>query len=50
MNAFWIACLYGHSEIMSILAEKGIDVMSTNKEQINALHLAAEHNYVDIVK
>ena len=27
VNAFWIACLFGHGNLMKILAEHGINVM-----------------------
>ena len=30
INAFWVACLFGHGEIMKELAEAGIDVLATN--------------------
>ena len=30
-NAFWYASLYGKTNVMSILAEKGIDVLSKDK-------------------
>ena len=30
VNSFWIACMYGHSNIMQILAESGIDIFCSN--------------------
>ena len=51
INSFWIACLYGHGSIMKMLAETpGCDILVTNKEGINVLHLAVYKNYVNIVK
>ena len=50
INAIWLACLYGHGEVMHILAEEGIEVLVTNREGINLLHLAASQNYYQIVK
>ena len=40
VNAFWLACLFGNGSIMKKLAEKGCNIMSTNKQEINVLHLA----------
>ena len=40
INAFWIACFFGHGNIMYNLANFGIDVLSCNQIGINALHLA----------
>jgi len=31
VNAFWIACFFGHGDIMSELATKDIDVLCSNK-------------------
>lgn len=28
INAFWIACMFGHGELMNLLANKGIDVLA----------------------
>ena len=40
-NAFWYAALYGRQHCLILLAEAGIDVMSTcNKTKTNALHVA----------
>ena len=40
INAFWVACFYGHGSVMSLLANKGIDVLASNETGTNALHLA----------
>ena len=46
VNAFWLATFYGHGEIMSLLAEAGIDIMiKHNKTLNNALHVACERKY-----
>ena len=30
VNAFWIACMFGHGEVMNILADAGLDIMCAN--------------------
>mmetsp|Transcript_609 Transcript_609/g.696 ORF Transcript_609/g.696 Transcript_609/m.696 type:complete len:83 (+) Transcript_609:574-822(+) len=40
INCFWLACKYGHGHVMKYLAEEGIDVLATNEQQVNSLHLA----------
>lgn len=50
LNAFWIACKYGHGGVMKVLAENGIDIFCTDDELNNVLHVAAKYNYVNIVK
>lgn len=30
VNAFWVACIFGHDHIMKNLAENGIDVLCKN--------------------
>lgn len=50
INAFWIACLFGHGFIMKELANHQIDVLITNHRGINALHLACTQNYPSIVR
>ena len=40
VNAFWIACRVGHGNIMEILAKHDIDIMISNKQGLNVLHLA----------
>ena len=50
VNAFWLACKYGHGQLMKYLAEQGIDVLVTNEQSVNALHLAVSKNYINIVK
>ena len=49
-NAFWIACLYGHGNLMKLLSETPIDMMCTNIKGINVFHLAVIKNYVKIVQ
>ena len=51
VNGFWIAAYYGHGHIMKLLAEKGIDILNKNiVTKSNALHLASQKNYVNVVK
>ena len=43
VNSVWLAALYGHGEVMSLLANAGIDIMNRhNKTLNNALHVATE--------
>jgi ankyrin repeat protein len=49
VNAFWLACLYGHGNIMKILAEAGTEIYNTNHRKVNVLHLAILKNHVQIV-
>ena len=46
VNAFWLACLYGHGNIMNILAEAGTEIYNTNHRKVNVLHLAILKNHV----
>ena len=50
VNAFWIACMFGHGEVMNILADAGLDIMCHNHQGVNALHLSIKKNHIDIVK
>lgn len=50
VNAFWVACMYGHGGLMKILADKGINIFGKNSKEVNALHLAVEKNFVGIVE
>ena len=50
VNAFWLACFYGHGLIMKELANAGADVFNVNKEGINVLHLSIYMNNKPIVK
>jgi ankyrin repeat protein len=50
VNAFWIACMYGHGVAMGLLAEAGIYLFCTNRNNVNALHLAVNRNHVHIVE
>jgi ankyrin repeat protein len=49
INAFWFACLLGHGNIMSMLAEEGIDIFCTNKQKLNVLHLATSLHHTQVV-
>lgn len=49
VTAFWMACLYGHGKIMSILAESGANIYVTNRCLVNPLHLAIYCNHIEIV-
>ena len=50
LNAFWVACRYGHGDVMRVLAEKDIDILNTDKKGFNVLHIAAKHKYVNIIE
>jgi ankyrin repeat protein len=50
INSFWIACMCKQGKIMKILAEAGIDIYQSNKNGLNALHLAVITNELEIVK
>lgn len=50
VNAFWIGCLYGHGQILKILADKGIDIFCVNQNRINCMHLAVTKNFSHIVE
>jgi ankyrin repeat protein len=50
VNAFWLACYSEHWFIMQELANAGIDIYNTNRENINALHLSIYLNRPHIVK
>ena len=49
VNAFWIACFFGHGQIMKTLADKSINIFTKNKEDVNVMHLAVEKNHIKIV-
>lgn len=51
VNSFWLASFFGHGKIMRLLAEKGINLLNTHRVTgNNALHIAVEKNYLNIVK
>ena len=50
VNSFWIAAYYGNAAAMAVLAEAGIDTLSSNENGTNALHLAAKSDYRQITK
>jgi ankyrin repeat protein len=50
VNSFWLACLWGHGDIMKILAEAGIEIYVSNNRNINVFHLAIIKNHIDIVE
>ena len=51
VNSFWLAAFYGHGEILSMLAEAGIDIMNRHKKTLNnALHDACDRQYPHIVQ
>ena len=50
MNAFWVACMYGHGNVMKTLSELAIDIFVKNVENVNALHLAIAKDHCPIVK
>ena len=42
--------MFGHGEVMNILADAGLDIMCHNHQGVNALHLSIKKNHIDIVK
>jgi len=50
VNAFWIACMYGHGNVMKTLADHGIDIFTKNHHNVNSLHLAINKDHFHIVK
>ena len=51
INSFWLAAYFGQGDIMQILAEEGIEVLNHHKHTLsNALHVAVERNYPNIVR
>lgn len=50
LNAFWIACRYGHGSVMRILAEHGIDIFCRDKHGFNVLHLASKFKHINILE
>lgn len=49
LNAFWIACRYGHGNVMRVLAERDIDILNSCPKGYNVLHVAAKFNYCNIL-
>ena len=49
VNPIWLACLYGHGNTMKILSEFGANVMCTNSDGVNLLHLAVAKEHTEIV-
>ncbi len=50
MNSFWVAAFYGHLEVMRFLMQKGIDILSTNQNGSNALHIAVKKENINVVQ
>ena len=50
VNAIWYAAFYGHQTIIAMLANAGADIMISNKDGYNILHIAISKNYCKIVK
>ena len=50
MNSFWVAAFYGHLEVMRFLMQKGIDILSTNQNGSNALHIAVKKENIKVVQ
>ena len=48
VNAFWVACRFGHGEVMRRLACAGIDVMTCDNNGVNCMHLAVlrDHGHI----
>ena len=43
LNAFMIAAVFGHGDVMRVLAEHGIEIYNTDPQGNNALHHSARH-------
>lgn len=50
MNSFWVAAFYGHLDVMRFLMQKGIDILSTNQNGSNALHIAVKKENINVVQ
>jgi ankyrin repeat protein len=50
VNSFWVAAFYGHLEVMRFLMQKGIDILSTNQNGSNALHIAVKKENINVVQ
>jgi len=44
-NCFWVACNYGHGQVMHLLSEGGIDIYNESPGGLNALHVAVKRDY-----
>ena len=42
LNAFMIAAVFGHGDVMRVLAEHGIEIYNTDPQGNNALHHSAK--------
>lgn len=49
-TALQTACHYGHVDTVSLLLADGADIIATDDEPENALHIAAKYNYNTIVE
>jgi ankyrin repeat protein len=45
-----LASQYDYKEVIQLLIEKGIDIIQTNKEVENALHLASIEGLKEVVQ
>ena len=50
VNAYWVACFFGHGKVMKILAEANIDIFCSNIDGVSVLHLAVNRDHLNIVK
>jgi ankyrin repeat protein len=50
VNSFWVAAFYGHLDVMRFLMQKGIDILSTNQNGSNALHIAVKKENINVVQ
>jgi hypothetical protein len=50
VNTFWIACQLGAANMITLLASKKIDLLNVSEHGMNALHLAVNKNFPDIVR
>ena len=50
LNSFWIACRFGHGNVMRVLSEKGSDVLVSDSKNNNVLHIASKYKYRNIIE
>ena len=50
VNVLWIACSLGLTAIVQLYLMKGVDLKVKNLQGLNAMHIAVNKNYPDILK
>ena len=49
-SPLFIASYYGREEVITVLASHGVDVNKPERDDITALHLAAQEGHLNVVK